>query len=142
MFFLKKARKQIVKKQQEQKQNQIQSQNQQQQDFLSTDLDQNLQELQNVYKNCMDVVFRPFQIGGKTKAALIYIDGLANIEEIDAGVLTPLMKENNANENTNQHLFLHLKGAYCFSSSNSSFIKSSISFLRLSVSFFVHTKTS
>ncbi|QPA33193.1 spore germination protein [Anoxybacillus caldiproteolyticus] len=98
-FFFKKARKkQTAKNQQEQKQ---QSQNQQQQDFLSTDLDQNLQELQNIYQNCMDVVFRPFKIGGKTKAALIYIDGLANIEEIDASVLIPLMKENNAKENEN-----------------------------------------
>jgi hypothetical protein len=106
MFFFKerKKRKQIVKKQeQDQKQ---QNQNQQQQDFLSTDLNKNLQKLQNIYQNCMDVVFRPFQIGGKTKAALIYIDGLADIEEIDAGVLTPLMKENNAKENTDQ--FIHV----------------------------------
>jgi hypothetical protein len=92
MFFLKE------KKQKQQTQNQIQSQNQQQQDFLSTDLDQNLQELQNIYQNCMDVVFRPFKIDGKTKAVLIYFDGLANIEEIDAGVLTPLMKENNTDQ--------------------------------------------
>jgi hypothetical protein len=104
MFFFKesKKKKQVVKNQQEQNQNQIQSQNQQQWDFLSNDLDQNLQNLQNIYKNCMDVVFRPFKIGGKTEAALIYIDGLANIEEIDAGVLTPLMEENNAKEDTDQ----------------------------------------
>ncbi|GAJ41774.1 spore germination protein [Saccharococcus caldoxylosilyticus] len=108
MFFFKqsKKKKQMAKNQKKQNQNQIQSQNQQQQAFLSTDLDQNLQELQNIYKNCMDVVFRQFQIGGKTKAALIYIDGLANIEEIDAGVLTPLMKENHAKENTDQ--FIHV----------------------------------
>ncbi|EZP75933.1 GerA spore germination protein [Parageobacillus genomosp. 1] len=100
MFFFKesKKKKQVVKNQQEQNQNQIQSQNQQQRDFLSNDLDQNLQELQNIYKNCMDVVFRPFKIGGKTKAVLIYIDGLSNIEEIDAGVLTSLMKENNTDQ--------------------------------------------
>lgn len=103
-FKERKKRKQIIKKQeQDQKQ---QNQNQQQQDFLSTDLNKNLQKLQNIYQNCMDVVFRPFQIGGKTKAALIYIDGLADIEEIDAGVLTPLMKENNAKENTDQ--FIHV----------------------------------
>jgi hypothetical protein len=102
MFFFKESKK---KKQQEQNQNQ--SQNQQQQDFLSTDLDQNLQELQNIYKNCMDVVFRPFKISGKTKAALIYIDGLANIEEIDASVLIPLMEENNAKENTDQQIHVN-----------------------------------
>jgi hypothetical protein len=103
MFFFKesKKKKQIVKNQQEQ------NQHQQQQNFLSTDLNQNLQELQNIYKNCMDVVFRQFKIGGKTKAALIYIDGLANIEEIDASVLTPLMGENNAKENTDQQIHVN-----------------------------------
>jgi hypothetical protein len=106
MFFFKesKKKKQIVKNQQKQKQ---QNQNQQQQDFLSTDLNQNLQELQSIYKNCIDVVFREFRMGGKTKAALIYIDGLANIEEIDASVLTPLMKENNDKENTDQQIHVN-----------------------------------
>lgn len=94
MFFFKESKKekQIVKNQQGK------NQNQQQPNFLSTDLNQNLQELQNIYQHCMDVVFRQFKIGGKTKAALIYIDGLANIEEIDASVLTPLMKENNTDQ--------------------------------------------
>ncbi|MBA2870154.1 spore germination protein KA [Anoxybacillus calidus] len=100
MFFLKKVKKK-VKKQQEQNQKQ-QNQNQQQQGFLSNNLDQNLQELQNIYQNCMDVVFRQFQIGGKTKAALIYIDGLANIEETDASVLAPLMKESDVRVNGEQ----------------------------------------
>ncbi|WP_374719618.1 spore germination protein [Parageobacillus toebii] len=107
MFFFKerKKRKQIVKKQeQDQKQ---QNQNQQQQDFLSTDLNKNLQKLQNIYQNCMDVVFRQFKISGKTKAVLIYIDGLANIEEIDASVLTPLMKENNTKEDTDQLVYVN-----------------------------------
>ena len=100
MFFLKQSK----KKKQMAKNQKKQNQNQQQQAFLSTDLDQNLQNLQNIYKNCMDVVFRQFQIGGKTKAALIYIDGLANIEEIDASVLIPLMEENNAKEDTDQFI--------------------------------------
>jgi Bacillus/Clostridium GerA spore germination protein len=94
MFFFKESK----KKKQEQNQNQ----NQQQQNFLSTDLDQNLQNLQNIYQNCMDVVFRSFKISGKTKAALIYIDGLSSIEEIDASVLIPLMEENNGKEDAGQ----------------------------------------
>jgi hypothetical protein len=107
MFFLRKQeKKQKIKKQQEQNKKQ-QNQNQQQQDFLSNDLDQNLQNLQNIYKDCIDVVFREFKIDGKTKAALVYIDGLANIEEIDASVLTPLMEENNAKENTDQLIYVN-----------------------------------
>ncbi|WP_134701152.1 spore germination protein [Ammoniphilus sp. YIM 78166] len=60
---------------------------------LSSDLDQNLHLLQSIYEDCSDVVFRPFLIGGKTKAILLYIEGLSNIEEIDASVLSPLMEE-------------------------------------------------
>jgi hypothetical protein len=105
-FFRKQEKKQMIKKQQEQNQKQ-QNQNQQQQDFLSNDLNQNLQNLQNIYKDCIDVVFREFKMGGKTKAALVYIDGLANIEEIDASVLTPLMEENNAKENTDQLIYVN-----------------------------------
>lgn len=59
---------------------------------LSFDLKQNMQVLQTVYDNCIDVVFRSFQIGGTTNAALIYIDGLVNIEELDSIVLPSLMK--------------------------------------------------
>ncbi|GAX91389.1 spore germination protein [Effusibacillus lacus] len=64
-----------------------------QQDPLSTDFNQNLQVLRLLYDNCKDVVFRPFLVGGGTKAALIYIDGLSNIQEIDSNVLAPLMQE-------------------------------------------------
>lgn len=60
---------------------------------FSSDLNQNIQELRQIYDNCSDVVYRPFWIGSKTKATLIYIEGLSNIEEIDASILSPLMDE-------------------------------------------------
>lgn len=70
-----------------------------QQDFLSSDLDKNLQIFQFLYKDSFDVAFRTFFIGGKTKAALVYIDGLSNMEEINDNVLAPLMEAEGVNFN-------------------------------------------
>ena len=64
-----------------------------QEDSLSSDLDENIQVLNSIYQDCYDVIFKTFLIGGQTKAVLIYIDGLSNIEEIDDHVLSPLMGE-------------------------------------------------
>ncbi|CRK83271.1 spore germination protein KA [Neobacillus massiliamazoniensis] len=64
-----------------------------QQEQLSSDLDENLDVLRSMYQDCFDVVFKTFLIGGQTNAVLVYIDGLSNIMEIDAHVLTPLMSE-------------------------------------------------
>lgn len=60
---------------------------------LLSNLSQNLEVLHSIYSNCSDVVFRTFLIGTKTKAALIYIDGLSNIELLNEHVLAPLMQE-------------------------------------------------
>lgn len=65
---------------------------------LYPDLEQNLEMLHMLYDDCSDVVFRSFLIAGRTKAQLIYIKGMANIEEMDSNVLTPLM--NNADNSS------------------------------------------
>lgn len=67
------------------------------QNALTTFLNENVHYLQTIYSNCSDVVFRHFSIAGKTKAVLIYIEGLSNIEEIDKSVLSPLMQQSNVN---------------------------------------------
>ncbi len=59
--------------------------------LLSTNLTENENMFRSIYKNCSDVVFRPFYIGEQDKAILIYIEGLSNIEEIDDSVITPLI---------------------------------------------------
>lgn len=66
--------------------------NQADQDTLSTNLDDNLATLRSIYQNSSDVTFRSFMIGGTEKAALIYIEGLSNIEELNDNVLAPLMQ--------------------------------------------------
>lgn len=70
-----------------------QQQNTGQNGLLSSDMDENLQVLQSMYQDCMDVVFRTFLIGGQTRAVLIFIEGLSNLEEVDDNVLAPLASE-------------------------------------------------
>ncbi|MEW9673361.1 spore germination protein [Ammoniphilus sp. 3BR4] len=72
---------------------------------LSRQLNKNIEFLRTTYEDCSDVVFRPFFIGGITKAVLIYIEGLCNIEEIDASVLSPLMEESASKHSTLHELF-------------------------------------
>ena len=64
----------------------------QEQDLLSDNLTNNESKFRSIYSDCSDVIFRPFFIGRKVKAILIYIDGLSNVEEIDDNVLSPLMQ--------------------------------------------------
>jgi hypothetical protein len=64
-----------------------------QQTPLLANLNSNVQTLRSIYTNCPDVVFRSFSIGGKTKAMLVYIEGLSNLDSIDQYLLSPLMQE-------------------------------------------------
>jgi len=62
-------------------------------DPLSIHVAENVITLESIYADCSDVMFRHFLIGNRTKAVLIYIDGMSNIEEIDKNMLTPLMRQ-------------------------------------------------
>lgn len=64
-------------------------------DIISNDLSKNEEKIRSIYKNCSDVIYRTFYIGNKTKALLIYIEGLSNEQEIEESVLSPLMNERN-----------------------------------------------
>ncbi len=64
---------------------------------LSADLSQNLQALRSIFTDCADIIFRSFSIGEKLKAALIYMDGLSNIDLLDQHVLSPLMQRDATN---------------------------------------------
>lgn len=76
-----------------------------QMDPLSSDLSGNIETLRTIYKDCSDVVFRPFFVGGHTKAVIIYFEGLSNIEEMDANLISPLMEENAAKYHSIYELF-------------------------------------
>jgi spore germination protein KA len=60
---------------------------------FSAKLALNEQALRSAYSNCSDVIFHEFYIGNRTRALLVYIDGLTNIEEVDQHVLAPLQQD-------------------------------------------------
>lgn len=64
---------------------------------LSADFDRNVETLRSIYSNSVDIIVRPFLIGGKSRAALFYIEGLSNISEMNENVLAPLLKESAEN---------------------------------------------
>jgi spore germination protein KA len=57
--------------------------------ILSADLEENLNFFRSIYADSFDVIIRPFRIEGKRNAALFYIQGLSNIEEINEHILEP-----------------------------------------------------
>ncbi|HET7657572.1 MAG TPA: spore germination protein [Bacillales bacterium] len=59
---------------------------------LSASFHENLATFKNLYADSYDIVFRKFQIGEKNPAALIYIQNMADIKEVDKQVLLPLMR--------------------------------------------------
>jgi spore germination protein KA len=88
----------VFRKSKNNKMNQDQ-QDEKYQDLLSSDLNQNIQDLRSLYEDCSDVVFRSFLIGRQIKAELIYIEGLSNAQEMDTNVLSPLMRETKGEQN-------------------------------------------
>ena len=72
------------------KQNQADDNNEQ---LLFPDLRENVEQLRAAYTNCSDLVHRSFLIGGKTKAVLLYIEGLSDSAAIEKNVIQPLMQE-------------------------------------------------
>lgn len=84
-------------------------QSKQQQGKISKKLTENENKLRSIYKDCMDVIFRPFFIGGKERAILIYIEGLANVEEIDDNVLSTLMQIKEGEFHTNISILIEKK---------------------------------
>lgn len=57
---------------------------------LTSDISHNLQQLEEIFKNSSDVVKRDFFIGGQAKAAVVYIDGLADKKLIEDTLLRTL----------------------------------------------------
>ncbi|HET7658433.1 MAG TPA: spore germination protein [Bacillales bacterium] len=65
---------------------------------LSSDLQQNMEILKQLYANTLDVVFRSFQIAGSHSAKLVYLDNMADVARIDDQVLKPLMETQDITE--------------------------------------------
>ncbi|MDK2823358.1 MAG: spore germination protein [Clostridia bacterium] len=67
---------------------------------ISTSLEKNLEYIKNVFTNCSDIIFREFIVGYKTqiKAALIYVDGLADKVSIHDYIIKSLTLEARASK--------------------------------------------
>ena len=68
------------------------------------DLSTNLAYFKALYKHSYDVIFRPFLSGGKIKAALIYMEGLTDTEQMEEQVMDILMREPDPVSNLKQVL--------------------------------------
>ena len=60
---------------------------------LSSNLQENLTKIKEVFSNASDIVFRQFEIGSHTriKAFIVYVDGLVNEEFVQMNLMKPLM---------------------------------------------------
>ncbi|WNR46797.1 spore germination protein [Paenibacillus roseipurpureus] len=61
--------------------------------YISDKLEDNLRELNTIYNKCHDIHIHTFDIGQTTKAFVIYIEGLVDLEILNKDVLTPLIRE-------------------------------------------------
>ncbi len=60
--------------------------------MLKKDLKENVKTLKKLFHNSQDLVVREFVSFGKTKSAIVYIDGSVDKQFLISGVLTPLQK--------------------------------------------------
>ncbi len=63
---------------------------------LYADFEKNRKIFKDLFADCDDVIFHPFYIGKEVQAELIYIQHLADIAELNANALFPLMLEASA----------------------------------------------
>jgi len=80
---------------------------------ISTNLQENLVKIQDVFANASDLVIRQFEIGSRVriKAFIAFIDGLVDKEIIQLNLLKPLMIEmhsSNADDEFNQTYALNI----------------------------------
>ncbi|MDR6549240.1 spore germination protein [Paenibacillus qinlingensis] len=67
--------------------------------YISDQLEDNLRELHLIYYKCHDIHIHTFNIGQTTKAFVIYVEGLIDLELLNKDVLTPLISEPEAEWN-------------------------------------------
>ncbi|GLV14383.1 putative membrane protein YfkQ [Alicyclobacillus hesperidum] len=61
-------------------------------DWLTPDLDANIATLRDTLQKASDVVFRPLVVLGGKRACIVYVDGLSDMELVDAHVLESLIQ--------------------------------------------------
>lgn len=59
---------------------------------LHFELEKNHRVIKDLFERCYDIAFRPFRIGKKIEAEIIFIENMADFDEINDHVLAPLMR--------------------------------------------------
>lgn len=62
---------------------------------LHLDIDENIEILEELFKDCSDIVFRPF-FAGKRKAYLLFVDGFVNSASIELHGIRQILEEMDA----------------------------------------------
>jgi spore germination protein len=62
-----------------------------QEEKLSTSLEQNKQRLEDLFRNCSDVVFRSLQLGTRLNGLIVYVEGIVNSEDLSDYAIRPLL---------------------------------------------------
>ncbi|EJW15185.1 GerA spore germination protein [Paenibacillus alvei DSM 29] len=62
------------------------------------DLQQNEQMMNELFRNCSDVVYRSVQLHGQMQALLIYVDGMIDSVSLEETILKPLINPGLPNE--------------------------------------------
>ena len=59
---------------------------------LHSELEKNRRVMKDLFERCYDVTFRPFRIGKEIEAEVVYIENMADVDELNDHALAPLMK--------------------------------------------------
>ena len=59
---------------------------------LYFELEKNHRAIKDLFDRCYDITFRPFRIGKQIEAEIVFIESLADFDELNDHALAPLMK--------------------------------------------------
>ncbi|MDR0267098.1 MAG: spore germination protein [Paenibacillus sp.] len=59
---------------------------------ITTSLDQNIQTIKDIFKDCSDIIFRTIEIAPDIKAFITYVEGVVTSEELQSHMLEPIIE--------------------------------------------------
>lgn len=63
-----------------------------QENKISRDLAENIKQVKNVFQDCSDVIYREIQLTEDIRGLLVYIEGIAKVEDVQQHMLRPLIE--------------------------------------------------
>ncbi|SET07356.1 spore germination protein [Paenibacillus sp. NFR01] len=81
-------------------------------EMLFPDLADNIERMKLEFLNCSDIMYRNCSINGLNRATLIYVDGMCDIQAVDAFVLEPLIAHFRSSTQVDKEKDVELKGIF------------------------------